>query len=202
MTLTEIGEIGVRVGGTVHKLRPSLAAIAQIGTPADIVRVFASVMADFDHPDRFVDALAVLNACSADDLSEVFGCYVMARAGAGMRFKLGKADPAHIVPLAQCLLKHGVVGALPPLPPRPGAEPEFVKEFDARGHVALAVAHLGVSSTEAWTMTMTELVGALRAKFPAQQSNEPGARAPTAEEHAATMEWFERVEAARNRGDG
>lgn len=199
MTLTEIGEIGVRIGGTMHKLRPSLAAIAQLGTPTEIVRVFVSVMADIDHPDRFADALAVLNACSDEDLSEVFGCFVMARAGKGLRYKQGKADPAHIVPLAQCLIKHGVIGALPTLPSKPGAEPEFVQEFDARAHVALAVAHLGVSSSEAWNMTMTELVGALRAKFPQQPSNEPGARAPTAEEHAKTMEWFERVEAARNR---
>lgn len=197
MTLTDVGEIGVRVGAEYHKLRPSLQAMTQIGTPAEIVAIYASVMTDVAHMDRFPDALSVVHACSDGDLSSVFGCYVPARAGSGIRFKPGKAEPAHIVPLARCLLKHGITGALPALPRKPGHEPEYVQEFDARAHVALAMAHLGMSSPEAWAMTMTELVGALRAKFPPQESSEPGAKAPTKEQHEATMEWFERVEAAR-----
>jgi len=99
-------------------------------------------------------------------------------------------------------MKHGITGALPDLPRKAGQEQEFVKEFDARAHVSLAIAHLGMSSAEAWQMTMTELVGALRAKFPQAESNAPGARAPTAEEHEATMAWFERVEAARKQKQG
>ncbi|MCY1460465.1 hypothetical protein D9M71_780250 [compost metagenome] len=46
-------------------------------------------------------------------------------------------------------------------------------------------------------MTMTGLVGALRAKFPQAQSQAPGARAPTVEEHNAAMDWFEKIEEKR-----
>lgn len=199
MTIVDVGEIGVWAGAAFYKLRPSLQAIARIGTPGEIVATYASLMADVEHPSRFSDALHVIHCCALDDLSGVFGYYVPAQAGKGLRFKPGVGDPAHVVPLARCLIRHGVTGALPPLPRRPGDEPEFVREFDARSHVALAMAHLGMSSAEAWNLTMTELVGALRAKFPPRESNEPGARAPTKEEHEQTMAWFERVEAARRR---
>lgn len=46
-------------------------------------------------------------------------------------------------------------------------------------------------------MTMTGLIGALHAKYPPTESNAPGARAPTAAEHDATMEWFDKIEAKR-----
>lgn len=198
MTLTEIGEIRVHDGERQHLLRPSLSAMAQIGSPEEIVRVFSAVMADTPHPSQFDEALAVVHACAVDDLGGLFGGHVPD--GKALRYQPGRADPAHIIPLARCLLKHGITGALPPLPPKPGhesSEPEYVQEFDARAHAALAMAHLGASSAEAWSMTMTELVGALRAKYPQQESREPGSRAPDKESMEKTMEWFERVEAAR-----
>ncbi|MEN1443551.1 DUF6246 family protein, partial [Pseudomonas aeruginosa] len=55
----------------------------------------------------------------------------------------------------------------------------------------------GLSEREAWSMTMTGLIGALRAKYPPTESNAPGARAPTAAEHDATMEWSDKIEAKR-----
>lgn len=198
MVLTEIGEVRVHEGERQHLLRPSLSAMAQIGSPAEIVRVFSAVMADEAHHSQFDEALAVIHACAVDDLGDLFGGHVPD--GKKLRYQPGRADPAHIIPLARCLLKHGVTGALPPLPPKPGqegGEPEYVQEFDARAHAAIAMAHLGASSAEAWAMTMTELVGALRAKYPPQESREPGSRAPSRESMEKTMEWFDRVEAAR-----
>lgn len=197
MILTEIGEIGITAGDQHYKLRPSLYAMTQIGEPAEIVRVYASVMSDVPHKDQFGDALIVIHACSDEDLSGLFGAYEAAERG--VKYVPGSAPPEHIIPLAQCLLKHGVTGALPPLPRKADEEPEFVQEFDARAHASLAIAHLGMSSAEAWQMTMTELVGALRAKFPPTESNAPGAKAPTKEQMEATMEWFDRVEAKRNK---
>lgn len=195
MILTEIGEIGIRTAEAEYLLRPSLYAMTQIGDPGEIVRVYASVMADEPHRDQFLDALAVIHACSEEDLSEVFGA--VHASDQGPVYEPGAAPAEHVIPLARCLLKHGITGALPELPRRAGDEPEYTREFDARQHVSLAIAHLGMSSAEAWQMTMTELVGALRAKFPRPESNAPGARAPTLEEHNATMAWFEKVEAAR-----
>lgn len=195
MILTEIGEIGITAGGQHYKLRPSLYAMTQIGDPAEVVRVYASVMHDEPHRDQFTDALAVVYACAEEDLSSLFGG--MVADDRCVRYEPGSALAENILPLARCLMKHGVTGALKELPRKAGQEPEYVKEFDAREHVSLAIAHLGMSSAEAWQMTMTELVGALRAKFPQAESNAPGAKAPTIEEHNATLAWFERVEALR-----
>lgn len=195
MILTEIGEVGITAGDQHYKLRPSLYAMTQIGDPAEIVRVYASVMSDVPHKDQLGDALTVIYACADDDISSLFGVYEPSEKG--IRHIPGSAPPEHIIPLAQCLLKHGVTGALPPLPRKAGEEHEFVQEFDARAHVSLAIAHLGMSSADAWQMTMTELVGALRAKFPEIENRAPGAKAPSKQEMEETLEWFERVEAKR-----
>lgn len=200
MVIVDAGEIGVHTDSRCIVLRPSLGAMARLGTPKEIVDTFISVMAPPEpqegSSEQLNDALAVLFVCSDEDLSDVFGYW------SETGYVPGSADRSHIVPLARCLLKHGVVGALPPLPRKASEEPKYVKEFDARAHVSLAMAHLGLSERDAWNMTMTALVGALRAKFPQSQSHEPGAKAPTKEEHDATMEWFERIEAARRLKQG
>lgn len=187
--LTEIGEISIHAGRDVL-LRPSLAAIASLGEPAEIVETFARVMAG-DH----MDSLGVLFACADEDVSDLFGWYEPR--DDAIRYIPGTASVAHIVPLAQSLMRHGVVGVAKPLPRRADVEQEYMTEFDAREHAALAMAHLGLTEREAWNMTMTGLVAALRAKFPPSAKDTPGARAPTKDEHESTMEWFERVEAAR-----
>ncbi|MBV7482527.1 DUF6246 family protein [Bordetella sp. BOR01] len=200
MILKDIGEVGVHAGEKTYVLRPSLYAMSMLGEPADIVAVFARLAAgqgvEGEIQGYVADALAVIYSCCDEDLSDVFGYW-------GERgYVPGRVPVSHVIALAQCLLKHGIVGALPELPRRAGDEPEYVKEFDARAHVAMAMAHLGMSEREAWNCTMTALVGALRTKFPRPESNAPGAKAPTKEEHNATMEWFERVEAARRKRQG
>ena len=201
MILTETGEIGVHVGDDVHILRPSLYAMTQIGEPAQIVEAYATVMTEglegAAAECQFADALMVVHACSERDLSDVFGCFE--RGDGGLVFRRGIADPSDILPLARCLLRHGVTGVHKPLPRRADDDPEFVREFVARDHVALAVAHLGVSEREAWQMTMTSLVGAMRAKFPPTPDQSPGSRAPTKEEHEATEAWFEKIAAKRKK---
>ncbi len=187
---TEVGEIGIHVGNSTYLLRPSLRAMAQLGEPAEIVQTFASVM-----QGDFLDSLGVLYACCEEDISDLYG--VCEPGIGGVKYTPGAAPAAHVVPLAQCLMRHGVVGVAKPLPRRADAEDQYMTEFDAREHAALAMAHLGLTEREAWNMTMTGLVAALRAKFPPSAKDSPGARAPTKEEHDETMAWFERVEAAR-----
>lgn len=187
--LTEIGEVCIHAGRDVL-LRPSLAAIASLGEPREIVEVFARVMAG-----DFMDSLGVVFACADEDVSDLFGFYEVR--DDAFRYTPGAAPAAHVVPLAQCLMRHGVVGVAKPLPRRAGAEDQYLTEFDAREHAALAMAHLGLTEREAWNMTMTGLVAALRAKFPPSTKDSPGARAPTKEEHEATEAWYERVLEAR-----
>lgn len=203
MILTEIGEVGVYVGDQVVRLRPSLYAISRLGDPVEIVETFATVMGGAEDEAQarrlFQGALGVIYSCASEDvdLSSVFGTYETI--SGSLEYVPGAAPVEHVVPLARCLLKHGVTGALPPLPRRPGDdEPVYVKEFVARDHVAMAMAHLGVSERDAWDLTMTGMVGALRAKFPPAESNAPGAKAPTKEQHDATMAWFDRVQMLRS----
>lgn len=188
MILTDVGEIGVTAGGRSVVLRPSLYAIGTLGDGAEIVRTYAAVMAG-----SLVDSLGVLFACCGEDVSDIFG-----HMSADGRYNRSIADPADIVLLAQCLMRHGVGGALQAEKPRPeDDQPKYSAEFDVRANAATAVAHLGMSEREAWDMTMTGLVLALRSKFPPAKSNAPGSGAPTLEEHDAAMEWYDRVEAAR-----
>lgn len=196
--LTEVGEIGVHHGDREYKLRPSLYAMSQLGDPKEIVELYVNVMGN----GAFDDALSVIFACSEEDLSPVFGCYVPAQAGTGWRYKAGKADIRHVMPIAQCLLKHGITGSLPEIRQKEQQSGSFTQEFNARDHVALAMAHLGMSELDAWDLTMTSLVGALRSKYPPQPSNDPGSKAPTKQQHDETMAWFERVEAMRTKRNG
>lgn len=196
MILVDIGEIGVTTGANFYKLRPSLYAISQLGTPEEILALYESLMGT---EPRLLDALAVIHACAEEDVSDAFGCLVPARAGGakGVRYKPGEARVMDMLIIARSLLRHGVTGALPPEPvddDTPEAE-----GFDARAYVSLAMAHLGASSRDAWAMTMTELVGAMRAKFPPTKEGSPRM---TAEEYEATMDWADRVEEARRKQHG
>lgn len=208
MILTDIGEIGVNAGEEHFVLRPSLYAMSRLGTPSEIVNIFASVMCETPHKYQLADALTVIYACAGDhDASRAFGHVVDVQAKPRLldakqelkaaEYQPGLATIEQTIIIAQTLLRHGVVGDLEPLKSRKNKEPEYVKEFDCREHASVAMAHLGVSSKEAWQMTMTEIVGALRAKYPEPESTGPGAKAPTIEEHDKTMEWFDKIEAKR-----
>lgn len=188
--LTEVGEVGVHVGNTTLLLRPSLHSMSRLGDPAEIIETYGRVM-----DGNVMDALGVIFACTEDDVSDLFG-WVEAKGGAS-KFAGGRVPPEHVVAIGQCLVKHGITGALDPLPRRADKEPEYVTRFVARDHVATAMAHLGLSEREAWNMTMTGLIAALRAKFPISDKDSPGGRAPTLEEHEATDAWYDTIKAAR-----
>ncbi len=203
--LTEIGEIGVHAGERVHILRPSLYAMTQIGDPEEIVRVFASVM---EAAPSFVDALGVIYACAETDVSDIFGRIesiesvperplINGEIMGATRYVEGAVPPEHVVYLARRLLLHGVTGALPPLPLKDGETQEFTPTFDARDHVAVAMAHLGLSEREAWQMTMTSFIGAMRAKFPPEAT--PGSKAPSIDEYEADMARLDKINAIRDK---
>jgi hypothetical protein len=178
-----------------------LYAISQLGTPAEIVSLYARIMGDLQLTRRNIeDVLFICYTCMEGD-AQIIGNIVPTQrpkfGTSSVRFKPGPVPIENAVHIARSLLRHGVTGALPPLPQKPGEEPAtYTDEFDARANVSLAIAHLGASSEQAWQMTMTELVGALRAKFPPLESTGPGAKAPTREDHDQAMEWFAGVEAA------
>ena len=94
----------------------------------------------------------------------------------------GKLPPNELIVLAQHLITHGVLGDQPPAAGE--GQGEYSPRFDARSWVYMAMAHLGVSESEAWGMTMTGLRAALAAKY--LQKEKP--KIPNDEEYKAFME--------------
>ena len=64
---------------------------------------------------------------------------------------------------------HGLIGVSPKRPTKEGSKPQYDTTFKAEEYAAAAMAHLGMSSTEAWSLTMTELAMAMHAKYPTDQ---------------------------------
>lgn len=203
--LTDIGEMGVQVGERYVRFRPSLAAMARLGTPKEIVETFVTVCGApplsgnpvLDEPrlktwrrDQFAAAVNVLYACAeSDDISWLAG-YTNER----YRYVRGALPLTDIVGLAAGLLKHGVLGDIPPEATRGAKKEDYLSEFKARDFAAAAMAHLGADEAQAWNMTMTSYIVAMRAKFPPAKDAK---KVPTDDEYSHVKGWLARVNKAR-----
>jgi hypothetical protein len=72
-----------------------------------------------------------------------------------------------------------------------------VREFDARGIAATAMAHLGLSEQEAWQLTMTSYIGAMRAKYPPTEKDAKADPRSDAEVYDSAKALLARVKAAK-----
>ena len=171
--IVSIGEIGVSVGERDYLFRPSLAAMDSLGSPAEIVEKFSILheppkinpiwpVQSYRSWEREVAATAydVLAACSDEDVTPLLG-HMGTRWGS---FVMGAMPVDDMIHLARSLIRHGIIGLKPEgLPAKPVKE--YTAEFNAREFVSQAVAHLGMSTAEAWNLTMTEFSGAMQSKF-------------------------------------
>jgi hypothetical protein len=222
--LTAIGEIGIETGGRSYLLRPSLFSMTQIGTPAEIIQVCAVLMTE--EPDdpgllrvfrrlRFDYALSVLYACAGDqDLGDLVGGLVPANSPAPdlfeRPFRLSelasiKAQPRYmagtlpmesILAIARSLIRHGVMGNVEPTVDGKPQKGDYLSEFKAVDYAATAMAHLGLSESQAWGMTMTTFIAAMRSKFPREEKQEV-AKPHTAEEYDAVMAKLKKINEMR-----
>lgn len=205
--LVHIGEVGIHHAGGSLILRPSLLAVSRLGPPQIIVSTVAVVLGQGlnghpadrrrAHKQQLRDAVAVWRACAPGEVdTDPITGYFSDRGG----WVMGAADPADVITVAQTLLRHGVLGDPDPRADdeEPAKDEEFSPLFDCRKHAAFAMGHLSLSEQEAWQMTMTGLRLAIEAKYPRQETAEQAAakRAPTLTEYDATMDWFEKVQAA------
>lgn len=189
--ITSVGELGVSFGDHDWLFRPSLAAMDSLGSPAEIVTKFGILFSapklnpiwpkdSYRSWEREVMATAydVLAACCDKDVTPLLG-HMGSKWGSFVPGPMPSQDMVH---LARALMRHGVVGLKPEGRPikKPEKE-EYSSEFKARDFVAQAVAHLGLSSDEAWRMTMTEFSGAMQAKFGKPET------LPPVEEHDDAM---------------
>lgn len=185
--LTEIGEIGIHTPNRDVILRPSLYAMSRLPDPVGSL----VALHEGAPKDQFSAALDVLQACTEEDISDLTG-YV------GSRYRTwvcGSVPTGDLIKLAQSLIKHGVLGVVPKLPPLPDEQSNFTPKFEAREFVAVAIAHLGMSEREAWDMTVTSFILAMRAKFPRPKG--PGAGAPTSAELDEALARLAKINKAR-----
>lgn len=200
---THIGEASAQFDGVTFMFRPTLANIAEIGTPAEIVEVFALVMSEAAEPahqwQQLGAALRVLYHCADEltpDLERLLGNWVDPYP---RRYTPGRMPVHAIVALARQMLRHGVVGV--PLDEPAGKrltnKNDYSDQFKAAEYVAIASAHLGVSIGDAWQMTMTSLVQILAAKFPPDKRTTVTEK--DLERNDQAVAWLERVNAARKK---
>jgi len=188
--ITSIGEIGVYVGEKEYLLRPSLSAIDSLGSPSEIVEMFALLFSapqinpfwpnqSYRKWERSIMSAAydVIMACCNEDVTPLIGHM----GSKWQSFVPGAMPSMDMVYLARSLMNDGVIGIRPEGRPVTKPDEEYTPEFKARDFVAQAVAHLGVSSEEAWNMTMTEFAGAMQSKFGKTET------LPPVEEHDEAM---------------
>ena len=187
--------------------------MSRIGTPEQIVDAFVKVHAGHYPKHRIADqqilkaanarcfadmaaaAANVVRHCSEGDIAEIIGSYSVTTAGR-LVFKPGSLPVEDVIQLARHLILHGVMGDQPP-EELESKKREYSDKFDARTFVYTAVAHLGMSESDAWNMTMTSFRAAMNAKFPQKEK----ARVPTQEKYDEVMDWAEQmlaIDAQRN----
>lgn len=164
--------------GREWTFRPSFGRIATLGSPHEIVSLYAALHG----PDAAAQAAYVLAClCDQDDPTPLIGWRDEAGAHAGLM------PQAEQVVIARHLMEHGIVGKARP-GKAAGGGGKFADAFDASEYVAAARAHLGLSSADAEALSMTELQQMLEMKFPDAGKRERDV--PTREEYDAQMAAF------------
>ena len=184
--LTAYGHSKIEWGDKVFILSPSLANIAKIGSPSEIVDTFKQFISSTHLVTKFSIALNVIRCCSEPELPEAFT--------GGVKFserqqKFMITQPNHgkdmindVIVLGEHCLIHGVCGKV---------ERELtgdpITEFDAYSFMELARIHLGMQSDDAAKMTMTEFCRLMDAKYPPAKNENIGTR----KEQEEMVAWLE-----------
>lgn len=197
--LTRVGHAAVTINGTRYTFIPSLSRIASL---ADPVAAYADLHGE-SGPDAMRDAaVSVLVACCDRAGIEQYigqqqvgktrvrpdgrGGYVTTR-----QYTDAYIDDVHLICIAQQLMLHGLIGVAPKRPTAPDAKATYSPEFKAEEYAAAAMAHLGMSSAEAWGMTMTELLLAMSAKFPPTKEEQSQMKA--LDDYDRAMAWKKKL---------
>ncbi|EFL9654153.1 hypothetical protein HZ31_000983 [Escherichia coli] len=186
----KVGQCAVTVAGVRYVFTPSFAAMAKIENSIDLVQAFAIVHGG-KYPNRLpVDpvlrnrimarcygemvqtSVLVLKACADSDISHLTGECKITPSGK-LKLRHGIIPVDDVITLAKHLLFHGLIGDGPEnKAAEQPQEGDYTPAFDVLEYVYSAVAHLGLSESEAWGMTMTGYRAAVRAKTPPDERNE------------------------------
>lgn len=181
--LVECGFTRATAGdGSEWTFTPSFARIAGLGSPHEIVALFAALHG----PNAAQDAAYVLAClCDQEDATPLIGW----RDEEGWHH--GSMPAGEQIILAQHLMRHGICGKARPGEAEAGGG-QFSDRFDAAEYIAAARVHLGLSSADAEALSMTEFQTMLAMKFPDSAAAGPKVRnVPSREQYEAAMAKIE-----------
>ena len=193
--LKEIGEIGIsdsREGGKDFLLRPSFAAMARLGEPAEIVKIYATVNGNDAQQllvacagalkcvpawvspsfhllsERLLSAaMLVVQSCCEEDLTAIIGEWK--GWSRYVVYRPGMMPRNDIIVIAQQLMQHGVIGKAKVRRLQRHDSGEATSEFRAFDYISAARSHFAMGREEAAALTMTEFQLLLAAKYPDQK---------------------------------
>lgn len=179
--LVECGFIRATDGeGREWSFTPSLGRIARLGTPREIVELFAALHTADDPTPTALYILAAL--CDQDEPADLIGYLDEDR-----RHVPGLMPAAEMLLIARHLMQHGCVGESKPDGQGRSAG-AYAADFKASEFIAAARVHLGLSSADAEALSMTELHQMLAMKFPDREGDGTRHRdVPTRAEYDAAM---------------
>lgn len=197
--ITQIGEVGIKINGEEFLLRPSLLAMSQLENP---VATYADLHGQTGADAIRDAAIDVFKACCNKDISPFIGMQQIGKTrvrsngdGGYIETKIytdSYIDDIHLVAIAHSLIYHGIIGDAPKRPVSPDTpKPKYSDKFDAAAYATTAMAHLGMSSADAWNLTMTELLLAFHAKFPPSQ--EDLARQEALDDYDRAAAWRDKI---------
>lgn len=160
--LTETGQVeAMRKDGVGIVFTPSFFAMAEIGSPTEIVQTYADL---FDVKRMADAAYCVLSSCANDDghIHAMLGYFDVEEG----RHVPGSIPVAEQVVLARHLMLHGVSGGKSK-PEKSGGS--YSPTFDVSEYIDAAMLHFGLSEENAGKLTMTRFCRMLDMKYPKQK---------------------------------
>lgn len=191
--LTEIGEMRISLSDKSFFFKPSFRAMNEIGTPKEIVEVYARLNGiDYVAPLQHVEylpfgaqmqvmktiskpvygrhvlsaAYIVMQSCCEDDISVLIGGWKPTPRG--VRYVPGIMPVSDIIIIARNLMQHGIIGKSPLKVPERLEEQgkKTTSEFHASQYIISARTHFDMTRDEAENLSMTEFQMMIKNKYP------------------------------------
>lgn len=191
--LTEIGEMRISLSDRSFFFKPSFRAMNEIGTPKEIVEVYARLNGiDYVAPLQHVEylpfgaqvqvmktiskpvygrhvlsaAYIVMQSCCEDDVSVLIGGWKPTPRG--VRYVTGIMPVSDIIIIARNLMQHGIIGKSPLKVPERLEDQgkKTTNEFHASQYIISARTHFDMTRDEAENLSMTEFQMMIKNKYP------------------------------------
>lgn len=166
--------------GREWTFRPSFERIASLGTPHEIVALYAGLHG----PTAQTEAAYVLAClCDQEDPLPLIGY----RDEDSLVYVPGLMPAGEQIIIARHLMQHGIVGTA-----RPGGnDGKYSSAFDATDYVSAARVHLSLSSEDAAALSMSEFQKMFEMKFPKAKGGGGDGEVPSREEYRERIKMME-----------